>query len=173
MFKLQYPHVECSDETFRSVAQTARRREGLVDRSGQVLALVRYVMSRRTVVEDFFQMGFDAETERCDRVFFTSLHMMEDFRQFGQFMSIDATCKTNRFNMPLVFLVGSDSTNKTCIFGMGLIQQEDIDSYVWILDTFRTAVGMHSTDTLSIHPSSHTVPLSYNHSAQPVPNCST
>jgi len=34
---------------------------------------------------------------------------------------VDATFKTNSFNMPLVILAGIDSNNKTVLFGFALI----------------------------------------------------
>ena len=71
----------------------------------------------------------------------TSGLMMEQFKRYGQFVVMDATCKVNRFGMPLVLLVGVDDTHTTSIFGMGLIKVEDIESYTWLLSTFKQAVG--------------------------------
>ena len=43
--------------------------------------------------------------------------------------------------MPLVVLVGQDDTNLNVIFGFGLIQVEDIESYIWLLTHMKLAVG--------------------------------
>ena len=92
-------------------------------------------------MEDFFDMDWDEETDTVTRLFYTSRLMIKSFKKHGQFVVMDATCKTNRFNMPLVLLVGVDDTKATAIFGMGLILAEDIVSYIWILQAFKRAVG--------------------------------
>ena len=66
---------------------------------------------------------------------------LRSYKKYGQFISMDATCNTNRCNMPLVLLVGVDDTMHTTIFGAGLLLQEDIESYTWLLNTFKRAVG--------------------------------
>ena len=111
------------------------------------------LLNRRGVgaeVEDFFDMDWDYEAEVCTRLFYTSRLMMDSFRRHGQFISLDATCKTNRFNMPLVLLVGTTNTFETTIFCMAFIQVEDIDSYTWVLNNFKRAVGTHNTHIVHI-----------------------
>ncbi len=46
---------------------------------------------------------------------------------------IDATFKTNVFNMPLVLIAGIDNESKTLLLAFGLIQTETSTSIGWIL----------------------------------------
>jgi hypothetical protein len=149
LFDGEYPGVKCTEHLFRSIAQSAREKAGLPPQTGQVVALCTYLLERKANVEDHFDMWFDSASGRCERVFFASRLMVDAFKKHGQFISIDATCSTNRFNMPLVLLVGRDDTNKACVFGAGLVQKEDIASYVWVLTAFKSAVGKH---TRRYHP---------------------
>jgi hypothetical protein len=127
VFNNQYQNVHCEPDTFRSIAQTARQRAGMTAKTGQILTLVQFLARKRGPtgqVVDFFDMDFDEETgETCTRLFYTSELMIQSFAQFGQFFEMDATCKTNRFNMPLVFFVGIDDTHRTTIFGMGALPE--------------------------------------------------
>jgi MULE transposase domain len=84
------------------------------------------------------------DTSTCDALFFMSSEMKESFHRYGQFIVVDATCKTNRFGLQLVLLVGNNQITRTVIFGMALLAREDIPSYQWTLRQVRKAVGQHS-----------------------------
>ena len=136
----------------------------MTTKSGQILSLVQFLARRRNSTGetvDYFDMDFDEDTgEPCPRLFYSSELMMKSFRQFGQFFEMDATCKSNRFNMPLVFFVGVDDTYRTVIFGVGLIQVEDIESYVWLLARFKYAMSQSN----NVHIPSTMVQLLSKHS---------
>jgi len=50
---------------------------------------------------------------------------------FSDFVLVDTTYKRNRFNLPLVNLVGVDNFGKTIVLGFGMISDEKIESYDW------------------------------------------
>jgi hypothetical protein len=164
VFDVNYPNALCSSHTFGNIVRCARVRAGVSQSTGQVLSLLTFLVNRRGPsgeVEDFFDMDWDHESETCSRLFFASRGMVNSFKKHGQFITLDATCKTNRFNMPLVLLVGIDDTLMTAIFGVGLVLQEDIDSYTWLLNSFKRAVGnqniVHIPSThsnITVHSSS-------------------
>jgi hypothetical protein len=54
---------------------------------------------------------------------------------------MDTTCKTNRFGMPLILLVGIDENNVTCLLAFGLVSHETIASFSWFLQKIKTCVG--------------------------------
>jgi hypothetical protein len=97
----------------------------------------------------YYNVDWDAEEESeagvklptVTRLFYVSAGMVSSFRKHGQFIVMDATCKTNRFNMPLVLLVGLNDVRKSTIFAMGLVLVEDIVSYTWILNNVKTVMG--------------------------------
>ncbi|KAL4276586.1 protein FAR1-RELATED SEQUENCE 5-like [Arachis hypogaea] len=49
--------------------------------------------------------------------------------------------KRNVYNKPLVIFSGSNHHGQTVIFGCGLLVNEDIGSYKWLLKTFLEAIG--------------------------------
>ena len=70
-----------------------------------------------------------------------SKDMISTFRRSGQFILMDATCKTNRFGMPLVLLAGVNEIKITVILALALIQVEDGESYLWVLQQVQKAIG--------------------------------
>ena len=122
-------------------------KSGLSHQTGQVKHLLTYLLTRRGddgLMKDVLDVDWEESDDTISRLFYTSALMIEQFRMYGQFLDMDATCKTNRFNMPLVLLVGMDNTKATTIFGMGLMLTEDIESYTWMLRAFKRAVGMRN-----------------------------
>jgi len=48
---------------------------------------------------------------------------------FTDFVLVDATCKRNRFNLPLVNVVGVDNFGRTIMLAFGMLNNEAISSY--------------------------------------------
>ncbi|KAK2653058.1 hypothetical protein Ddye_012914 [Dipteronia dyeriana] len=69
-------------------------------------------------------------------------------RYFGDEMSFDSTYRTNSYNQPLVIFVGLNNHKKTVVFGFGLLVDEKVDTYTWILQTFLEA--MHGKCPISV-----------------------
>jgi hypothetical protein len=80
----------------------------------------------------------------CTGIFYMSAEMKSSLQRNGQFIMIDATCKTNRFGMPLVILAGSNEIHRSAIFAIGLIMTESIDMYKWLLGECKKAAGQLS-----------------------------
>jgi len=127
-------------------------------RPGEVNELAEWFMSQERSASDpkscHFAIRVD-DSNTCDGLFFMSMDMKTSFGRNGQFLIMDATCKTNRFGMQLVLLVGSNQILRTCIFGMALIATESAESYIWLLGEARKAVGTMLSHL--IRPSSYTV----------------
>ena len=127
---------------FKNILQKGREAAGLNQTTGQVHSLVQFFLDQQRMSSSrlFFDMDFDAD-DRCSRIFFMTADMVEAFQRNGQFIVMDATCKTTRFAMQLVLLVGIDETMQSTLFAAGLVAQEDIDSYTWLLRSVKAVVG--------------------------------
>jgi hypothetical protein len=120
--------------------------------------LIKFLVGRQMKGElGYFNMDMDEETEKCSRLFYMSAAQVAAFRRFGQFLVMDATCKTNRFGMPLVLIVGVGDTATTVLLAVALVSQEDIESYLWVLKCIKHTVGQHAPFTIvqisSMYPS--------------------
>ena len=81
---------------------------------------------------------------QLQRVFFMLSWLVAMFQFFPSVLIIDATCKTNRFGLPLVLFTLVDGMNRSFLCAMGLLTREDPDSYLWLMKKFANAVGMEN-----------------------------
>jgi len=67
-----------------------------------------------------------------------------DYACFGDDVSFDTTFQTNKLEMPFAPFVGTNHHKQTIIFGAALVFNETIESFVWLFETFLTAMsGKH------------------------------
>ncbi|XP_029154138.1 protein FAR1-RELATED SEQUENCE 4 [Arachis hypogaea] len=57
-----------------------------------------------------------------------------DYQHFGDVLSFDSTYKKNKYRRPLVIFSGSNNHKQTTIFGFGLVLDESIGLYTWLLE---------------------------------------
>ena len=60
---------------------------------------------------------------------------------FGDAMSFDTTFQTNKFEMPFAPLIGTNHRKQTILFGTALLYDETIESFIWLFNTFLTAMS--------------------------------
>jgi hypothetical protein len=63
-----------------------------------------------------------------------------DYKCFGDTMSFDTTFQTNKFEITFAPLLGTNHHKQTIIFGCALLLNETIPSFVWLFQTFLTAM---------------------------------
>ncbi|XP_031097041.1 uncharacterized protein LOC116001296 [Ipomoea triloba] len=88
--------------------------------------------------------GFEYDVDDGDqlsRVFLADAVSRKNFSLFGDVVSFDATYRTNRYNLVFVPFTGIDNHKRCITFGVGLLMKEDIDSYVWLLESFKKIMG--------------------------------
>ncbi|XP_031099056.1 protein FAR1-RELATED SEQUENCE 5-like [Ipomoea triloba] len=56
-------------------------------------------------------------------------------------MSFDATYSTNKYKLVFVPFTGVDNHKRCITFGAGLLSKENSESYEWLLNSFKTAMG--------------------------------
>jgi len=67
-----------------------------------------------------------------------------NYKCFGDAVTFDTTFKTNKFEMPFAPILGCNHHKQTIIFGCALLFNETIESFVWLFETFLTAMsGQH------------------------------
>jgi zinc finger SWIM domain-containing protein 3 len=67
-----------------------------------------------------------------------------DYACFGDAVSFDTTFQTNKFEMPFAPILGTNNHKQTILFGVVLLFDETIPSFVWLFESFLTAMfGKH------------------------------
>ncbi|XP_016168103.1 protein FAR1-RELATED SEQUENCE 5-like [Arachis ipaensis] len=69
-------------------------------------------------------------------LFWSDDNMQRDYECFGDVLVFDSTYRKNLYNRPLVIFSGTNHHRQTIIFGFGLLEDEKISSYKWLLSSF-------------------------------------
>nr|XP_043613294.1 protein FAR1-RELATED SEQUENCE 5-like [Erigeron canadensis] len=77
------------------------------------------------------------ESNELDNLFFVHPTSFDIWRAFPHVLIIDATYKTNPYNMPFVEIVGVTSTSNTFSIAFAFIHSEKTTNYKWALDCLK------------------------------------
>ena len=113
--------------------------------SNDAQTLLEYLKNKQ--IEDptfFYAIEIDEEDGRIANFFWADGQSIMDYACFGDAVSFDTTFKTNKFEMSFAPILGTNHHKQTIIFGAALIFNETIESFVWLFETFLTAMsGKH------------------------------
>jgi len=132
-----YNNVGASEVDFKNFVRDMKRYIG--DYDGQMF--VENFMRKKDLCPTFY-FNFEVdEDDRLCRVFWADTICIKNYLLFGDMTSVDATYKTNRYNMVFVPFTGVDHHKCSINFGAGLLAHEDVESYAWLLTSFLEAMG--------------------------------
>ncbi|KAJ1263508.1 hypothetical protein BS78_09G190400 [Paspalum vaginatum] len=135
--KVPFSKMDCNNEI-------GRERNKYLE-SNDAQTLLEYLKSKQ--MEDptfFYAIQIDKEDGWIANFFWADGQSIMDYTCFGDAVSFDTTFQTNKFEMPFAPLLGTDHHKQTVIFGCALIFNETIESFVWLFETFLTAMsGKH------------------------------
>ncbi|XP_019157977.1 PREDICTED: protein FAR1-RELATED SEQUENCE 5-like [Ipomoea nil] len=98
-------------------------------------------MFKRKEENPDFYFDFDIDEEaQLSRLFWADAESRRNYACFGDVMSFDATYSTNRYKLVFVPFTGVDNHKRCITFGAGLIAKEDVESYEWLVQKFKTAM---------------------------------
>src|SRR5687767_12350266 len=88
-------------------------------------------------------MDFDLKTKVLRSIFCSHASQRAECKNFGDVIMFDTSHKTNRKNMPLGMFVGANNNLKNVSFGQALLQDETIESFKWLFETFKNYMVGH------------------------------
>jgi hypothetical protein len=97
--------------------------------------------------EFFFKYNVDSESHLKNLIWSDSQSQM-DYGAFGDVVIFDSTYRVNRYDLPFVPFIGVDHHRGTVVFACGIISDETIGSYVWLLEVFLEAI--HQKHPISV-----------------------
>jgi len=107
---------------------------------GDARTVLGLMLKRKNSDPDFY---FDYKVDDDNRLmslFWCDTQSRMDYQSFGDVVIFDSTYWMNRYKMPLVPFVGLNHHRNITVFGCGIICDERVDSYVWVLQTFLKAM---------------------------------
>ncbi|KAI8538633.1 hypothetical protein RHMOL_Rhmol09G0119500 [Rhododendron molle] len=99
---------------------------------GEAGALLRY-FQKQTMDNPYFFHGMQLDVdEMITNIFWADHEMIRDYGLFGDTLSFDTTFRTNKEFRPLAIFTGFNHFRMTVIFGVALMYDEIIPSFVWL-----------------------------------------
>ncbi|KAL4580522.1 hypothetical protein LXL04_016718 [Taraxacum kok-saghyz] len=125
-----------TDQVFESFEELMKWVKNTAFSLGYVIALMSYLKDKHFLIE-YSVNDFSNELEN---LFFIHPKSLDIWCAFPHVLLIDATYKTNKYNMPFVEIVGVTSTNKTFSIALAFIMNEKKESYDWVLPCLRSTL---------------------------------
>ncbi|KAL9678962.1 hypothetical protein QQ045_016814 [Rhodiola kirilowii] len=102
--------------------------------------VVTHLKNKRDTCKGYVFEYVADEEGTLTRLFWADSRSTNDRKMFVDVVSFDATYSTNKYN--LVFVPFTDVDNHKCsvTLAIGLISNEDEDSYTWLLECFRKSI---------------------------------
>ncbi|XP_021727222.1 protein FAR1-RELATED SEQUENCE 5-like [Chenopodium quinoa] len=88
----------------------------------------------------FFRVRLDSDGRVCN-LFWRDSMMLEDYKIYGDVTVFDTTYRTNRYILICAPFVGINNHWKNTMFACSFIGDETTDSFVWLFETFKKAMG--------------------------------
>ncbi|XP_057808527.1 protein FAR1-RELATED SEQUENCE 5-like [Salvia miltiorrhiza] len=85
---------------------------------------------------------------RLKNLFFRDSRCLIDYRHFGDVMSVDATYKTNKYDLICVPIVGINHHRTNVIFAIAFLSNEKTESYSWLFNTFLESMYQKEPDLI-------------------------
>ena len=90
--------------------------------------------------EFFFKYTMDDEGH-LRHLFWADSQSQIDYEALGDVVVFDSTYWVNRYNLPFVPFIGLNHHRSTVVFGVGIVSDETVETYEWLLQTFLEAMS--------------------------------
>ena len=99
-------------------------------------------LARKQEVNSAFFYDFEVNDEgNLVRVFWADATSRKNYSHFGDVISFDSTYTTNQYNMIFAPFTGVNHHLQSVFFGAAFLCNEQTESYVWLFETFLTAMA--------------------------------
>jgi zinc finger SWIM domain-containing protein 3 len=105
-------------------------------KDGDVAAALDY-LNVKSSTDPMLHAAYSSTSDgRLKTLFWADGIGRSDYLCFGDVLAFDTTYQKNKYNYPLVVFSGCSHHLQTVIFGVALVADETIETYIWLLKTF-------------------------------------
>ncbi|KAK3136366.1 hypothetical protein QOZ80_5BG0432850 [Eleusine coracana subsp. coracana] len=116
-------------------------RQNVLGEGGDAQGLLDYLKKMQASDPGFFH-AIQVDQSGCVvSVFWAGARTKAAYRHFGDAVTFDTTYKKNRYMLPFVTFSGINHHLQPVIFGCALLMEETEFSFVWLFQTWLTAMG--------------------------------
>ncbi|XP_074314503.1 protein FAR-RED ELONGATED HYPOCOTYL 3-like [Silene latifolia] len=100
------------------------------------------ILKQRAASEEDFYYDFELDEDNyLVSVYFRDKIMRKDYEAFYEVLRNDGTYCTNKYDMVCAPSVGVNNHTRICMFGIGFMLTESIESFEWLYTTFLMSMG--------------------------------
>lgn len=115
---------------------------------GEAQGLLEYLQRMQAANPAFFY-AIQVDNNNCmTNVFWADAKARMAYQYFGDVVTFDTTYKKTKYMMPFATFRGVNNHLQSVTFGCALLMDETKGSYVWLLETWLTAMGGRHPETL-------------------------
>uniref|UniRef100_A0ACD5XEY8 Uncharacterized protein n=1 Tax=Avena sativa TaxID=4498 RepID=A0ACD5XEY8_AVESA len=108
--------------------------------SGDFRALTDYFRSMKSDNPSFYYAIQVDENDKAANVFWADARSILDYHYFSDVICFDMTYKVNDYSRPLALFLGMNHHRQMVIFGAAFMYDETVESFKWLLETFKSAM---------------------------------
>lgn len=103
------------------------------DKALDAIELINELQNKSLTDPDFvYRLSVD-DDKRLRHIFLSFSSQRVLLAKYGDVLLMDATYKTNRYRMPLIFVSGIDGNGRTVPFAAAFVSNETAETYEWFL----------------------------------------
>jgi zinc finger SWIM domain-containing protein 3 len=115
------------------------------------------LMQSRQMADPDFYYDYQLDGNGLRTMFWCDGQSRMNYQSFGDVV-FDSTYRMNRYKMPFVPFVGMNQHRSTTVFGCGIVSDEHVESFIWLLLALMKAMCQQKPE-LQMHVS----PMTFGH----------
>lgn len=103
-------------------------------------AIHQFFASMQNKNPNFFYLIDLDQHGRLKNLFWADARCRAAYQYFGDVVTLDTTCLTDKYDLPLVSFVGMNHHGQLVLLGCGLVSDETTETYVWLFKAWQTCM---------------------------------
>ncbi|XP_040364377.1 protein FAR1-RELATED SEQUENCE 5-like [Rosa chinensis] len=108
---------------------------------GDAGAILQYFQKMQSENSSYFYSIQLDEDDMITNIFWADARSVSDCSLFGDVLCFDTTYRTNEYGRPFAPFVGVNYHKQTTLFGAALLYDETTESFIWLFETFLSAMS--------------------------------
>lgn len=117
-------------------------------RKGDARALLEYLQKMKGENPSFYYAIQVDEDDQMTNIFWADARSMADYHYFGDVVCFDTSYKVNEYERPFVQFTGVNHHKQLIVFGAAFLYDETVESFIWLFETFKSAMSGKQPKTL-------------------------
>nr|CAD1841459.1 unnamed protein product [Ananas comosus var. bracteatus] len=115
---------------------------------GDAGAVCEYLQKMKGENPAFFYAIQVDEDDQLTNIFWSDAKSRMDYCYFGDVVCFDSSYRINDYGRPFALFIGVNHHKQTIVFGTALLYDETVESFKWLFETFKNAMGGKQLKTI-------------------------